>query len=432
MLARKTTDTLTLTPEGDIELWYVEGMDKGWALPIHVRWLHDQEHDRRYARLDPAVSLYHRQQLVLQAVFAAHDITGNNQWWIVPRATAEAMLVKAPGISPGCYYRWPDPNCPPLIPQMRMIRVTRGVPDDSPKGLNESFVRYVAKARDLPSSVVKMVLNAVGDLAPAWMLRETQPLELGFCRLIALPYRANWKEIVAFKCRKWGLRGLFRQPTEKLWPTLEHLGMPGILCSPHNIGMRKVDRSHQIDYVIEAIPSVSFKKEAETLSKEQLTCGPSNYVAYFEQKIEKLYKHIVSALASYVSKSSMPFGRLLTGGSNGNVGLVPVGGRQVKVHRLDMHNLPVHIIPPDSSFNVTAEQSDPALVHAQNAPVPKMPALLQTTHDLRQPDEQRLLDESNDGSEGDTGLPLLDAGQGDVPGQPVLPIDTPNQTSGVD
>ena len=65
----------------------------------------------------------------------------------------------------------------------------------------ESFVKFLSLRQKIPVDLIKTVLTAVEQEAPVWMVQERKSLELGFCRLIAAPFRSNWKEIVAMKAR---------------------------------------------------------------------------------------------------------------------------------------------------------------------------------------------------------------------------------------
>lgn len=426
---RKSTEYLTLHTVEDIELWCAHG--EGWALPMFVQWLHDRGTDKHYAQITPAVSLYASQLKTMEALMQHHDLAGTNLKWIIPRRIAESILRKCSGVTPAFYYKWPDVNCPPMPPQWGITKLRQKL-NDPPQNVESTFVGYVAKSRNLPAAIVQMVLNAVSESAPTWLLEKQQPIELGFCRLVALPFRANWKEIVAFKCRKWSLLSIFRKDDD-MWVDLRDAGLPGILTSPHNIALKRGlgvrQGSYRIDYTIECIPTAKFKAAINLVEARRMSCGTTTYVASFEKTVEKLYVYIVQALANYVSKASSPFAGIRTSGRTGLLSFLPLGRKKEQVRQLSIKRLPVHIIPPDSGFSVLGAESDARLIQAQTEPMPKVSPVLQIPQDMRQPQEQRYLETSGDRPSGNSGVPVLDANQGTDTRGPMLPITAVNTTA---
>lgn len=412
MAVSKTTDqpeqTITLHQCGDRELWYAEGQDKSWQLPMLVEWRHDRENDKHYALVVPAVSLYINQSLTLQALFTAHDIMGSKERWLIPRGICEAILYKASGITPAYYYRWPEDNCPPLPPAFNMIKYGDKYKesDKDPEVVNGSpFIKHVASKSNLPSSIVNLVFKAICQEAPQWMLDNKRPLELGFCTLVALPFRVNWKEIVAFKCRSWKLRGIFNNAKDDndLLNTLAERKMPAVMCSPQNIAMIR----GKLDYTLEAIPTKRFQAVVQAVESRRMACGWNAYVAHYEETVEKLYHIMVRALGSYIKKAAAPFARVSSGSVSGITRLLSVGGTKARIHGVAVRNLPVHIIKPDSNFSVLEEQqqSDPRLIPLQVKGVLQVPAVLPANENLRQCDGNGEVEQQ--GHTGAARVPLL-------------------------
>ena len=102
---------------GDKELWRAEAEDRSWSLPLFVEWRHDKENDLHFAHVQPAFCPYYNQALTLNSMFQVHDIMGRKNEWLIPRRICEAILHKAPGITPLYYYSWPEPDCPAIEPK---------------------------------------------------------------------------------------------------------------------------------------------------------------------------------------------------------------------------------------------------------------------------------------------------------------------------
>lgn len=419
----KRTVELKLYPNGDRELWYASSAEMGWSLPLFVEWRHDRDNDRHYALILPAVCLYMTQALVLKKMLSPHDVCGASGSWLIPRKIAEAILKKAPGITPLRYYLWPEPDCP-AMPSTQPDIMTAEVPSLNKQEPYDSFVKHVSVAYNLPSSMVRIVMRAICDCAPGWMLEKRKPIDFGFCKLIAVPFRANWKEIVAFKLKKSKLLKLFNLGRKERAPALENAGLPQAMCSVHNISLKRKGRDFMVDYSIEAVAGRSFNLEAAMVEKRRQACGHASYVASFEKSVETLYVHLLDALEGYLRKTSAPFARVSEDGCNGNIRFLPARTRETKVRGVALRNIPVHIVSPDSAFSVIAEQSDITLVPQKTPQMQKVPAFLQTTDDMRECRAISNMDKSNDKNEGDIGLPLQDDGQGVAAGQSMLPCST--------
>jgi len=373
---------------------------------MYVDWKHDQAEDKHYAMVNPAVGLYHSQVLMMKALMAPHNRLEGSSRWLIPRRIAETILHKAPGITPACYYKWPDAACPPLPPKWNMSRFR--VLEDEPQKVAtaEGFIKFVSLRQKIPVDLVKTVITAVEQEAPVWMLRERQPLELGFCRLVAAPFRSNWKEIVAMKARGFKLPSVFSQSNETMWKVLEYIGLPGLLCCTDNIGMKQLRSMHRLSYVIEAIPTEKFERAINAVEEERIACGSSHYVAFFEETVEKLYKYLAQALGSYVKKAAMPFARISTGGSDGVIGFRPTGASRVRIKGQSIADLPVNIVPPVTNFTVLRSSSDPILIQAQAETMQAVPALPSRIQDVRKSAESGELDRLKREHRAD-GLPLL-------------------------
>jgi len=423
---RKTTDVVCLHQNGDRELWFASG--DGWSLPMYVDWKHDRDTDKHYALVTPACNLYMNQALMMNALMGHHDIGGQKTRWIIPRRMAESIMAKAQGITPACYYKWPDAACPPMPPSWSVDRFRYEQEEPQKPWACESFISHVAHARKIPSNVVKMVLNAIGEEAPEWMIRNRKPLELGFCRIIAAPFRSNWKEIVALKCRGFRMPGIFNLAAEKMWACLEAIGLPGILTSTNNMGLVSVAGRDQyrVGYVLEAIPTKAFEVAANKVETERIASGSTAYVSLYEETVERLYKYLVQAMASYTRKAQLPFATVLAGGGAGILRFLPISGRQAKVHGVDPRELPVHIIPPTSNFTVLTNKSDPRILRAQVKAMLEMSPLPPGVEDMRKRTKLRELERSGE-REKSNGVLMLNVGESEDTGEPMLPVPEDTQ-----
>jgi len=267
------------------------------------------------------------------------------------------------------------------------------------------------------NSIVRVVLRAVSAEATQWMVEQRRPLNLGFVTLLAVPFRANWKEIVAAKLKHFKLAGMFNLPGREKRLALEEAGLPQALCSPDNIGLTKTFH-RRMHYTIEATPSNRFEKDVNIIEMKRKACGHISYVASFEKSVEMLYGSILDALESYIRKINSPFAKVSESSTTGGLRFLPTSGNKAKVRGVPIRKLPVHIVPLNSNFSVFGEKGPSSPVYAKAPPVRALPAIPQAADDLRGRDEQRSLVEPR--PEGADGVLLSDATKGVTEGEPVL------------
>lgn len=380
-------DELTLYPFGDVELWYAEPADKSWQLPFNIRWHKETITSVGYALIVPAVCLYQNQHLTVQALLQQHSLEDRSDRWLIPRKLVHALLFKADGITPTYYYRWSG-NHPVMPIALGTVNMRFRAPPELRSPTFDSLARFVAHERHLPADVVNTVLTALGSVAAKWMVEFRQPMDLGFCRLVALPFRANWKQIVAFKSRRIGLRTLFsRLRGSKRRAALSEVGFENLVTSPHNVALRRsLAASEVLDHIIEAVPSDKFESAVGTIEAKRLRAGSTAYVRHFEETVEMLYEHIIDALHSYLQKVAKPFAAVCERGESGQLGFVPIEKDKAVIRGVSLANLPVHIVPPDSRFSVFAAESDPRLVHPAPLALPEVSDIQPEDDDVRDGD----------------------------------------------
>lgn len=418
---------------GDKELWYAEGKEASWRFPLWVEWKRNPQDGKEYGSVTTAVAPYYKQWLILRALFEVHDFLGKGDRWLVRKAMVPAILQKAPGITPTQYYLWPGEQAEP-------IQYTKATMPDvkQPKrlrlgGRDTALVNAVVEHCGLQSSVVKIVLDGLAKAGADLLIRQRVPVDLGFAKLVAVPFRANWKEIVCYKLRRRKLLKALRSQTAE---EIRTSGIPEVLCSPHNIALLrdwKPGIVYRIDYTIEAIPSRAFNGKANRHDAGQKRTGSTAYVRKYEQTVEKLYDEILEILRAYLKKVGLAFARVSESSDTGGLRFVPTLGLKARAHGVNFRRLPVHIVPSVLGFSALAEEGESNALHFPVAKVPKVSAIPSTADDLRECREPRSLEEFLNGGYGNGRVSLLDAGKEPAAGQPVLPgTEVGREPSGVD
>lgn len=403
--------TLELVARGDRELWILDGADGDWSLPMFVDWKVEKATNAEYGMLYPAISPYPIQHLSMKARLQDHTIIDSEERWLLPKEVCRRLLRKAAGVTPRYYYRWPDPNFHP-IPVSPPMRIDKDLGNVAGGWEFEDFMKHISERYSLPMAMVRIFWRAICAEAPHWMMGSGRALDMGFCKLVALPFRVNWKEIVRCKLRKFKLAGIFNLPNRQRREALDEIKMPEILCSPHNIGLNRQyyqGGNARLCYTIEAIPTDRFEAAASICEARRLTCGSKSYVANFEKTVESQYDLILAALANYIRKATLPFARVSESRDSGNLRFLQTKQPE-KLSGVDPRHIPVSIVAPNTAFSVLGEEGEHRLVSRTAPKLPQVPVVPPPTEDVRG---------SNGGESG--WVPLLYASKISPPGEPVLP-----------
>lgn len=395
--------TIVLKPVGDVELWYVDAADCTWRLPVHVEWKRDDSNGNLYGLILPGTCFYEVQALAMHSLLGRYTLEDRNDRWLLPRRDVEALLRKAPGIHAEFYYDWPDKAHPPIPSSHGQSVMLR------PRRLTESgsFAEFVSVHHNLPADVVNVVLSAIAGAGATWLVRYRRTIDLGFVRLIAVPLRANWKEIVMFKGKSRGLLNILLMSKRERTQRLAAIHFPATLCSPHNISLA----GGRIDYSVEAMATNVFENTVEQVNEERM--GAGEYVAWHAKVIEHLYEPIVDCLARYARKTQAAWASVCKGRDGCGPAIVP--SKPGSYRGLSLEDLPVDIVPTGSDFSVFAEgegadQRSP--LPAASPEMPALPAVPPAANDVRK--------RGRPGSKS-AGVLLLDASQGTDAGQSMLP-----------
>lgn len=400
-------EKVVLKPDGDIELWYAEADDRTWRLPLHVEWK-VAPNGSRFALIVPALCFYQNQLMIMHGLLHSHSLEGALNRWLVPAGVVPAILFKAPGISAAFYYLWPSGDRP-AIPSPNYPHLLRlpGIPAPARSERHRSFAEYIASERHIPADVVLMVLTAIGQLGARWLMSRNA-IDLGFVKLVALPFRGNWKEIITFKGKPWKLLRILRNPKDVRDGALHQIGFEQMAASIHNTGLTYGDR--RLEHTIEAITTPAFEKVADEFEGERMKEGKRSYIAQYEQAVEQLYDYVVEAMSVYAKKVCSTWAHVRERGRSGVLAFLPANRWSHKVRGVPLCDMPTHIVPPDSNFSVREDgESDPILVQAQAFEMQKVSDILQGSENMRECPVDGDMEQSRDSRT--NGMPLLSPSQ---------------------
>jgi len=189
------------------------------------------------------------------------------------------------------------------------------------KSRSSDFVKYVARRVGGKASVFQTVWTAMIQEAPAYLLDEKKPINLGFGELYALPYRANWREIMQAKFPRLAL-ALKKTPRELVPPFLINTGWDAELFNSDLVEMKGKDKHH--GWCVIFAPNEQWFKIVRAYERDQRAAlGATKYATRFTKLVRKLSNRILKYFLNHVTQTSIPAAAVRHSPRSGGDYLVP-------------------------------------------------------------------------------------------------------------
>lgn len=392
-----------LTAYGDKELWYVTGSipEGDWSLPIHVHRY--SCNDKKFVRVVPIVAMP-AQSAKLKELFSDSSIWSENGQYMVESEQFESIAHKAPGVTPECYRHWPGVET--RVPTAFQVQVQAS---DEPEPENEAgrFLDYVHRKTGISRKLIKMAWWAMAEAAPEWLLTEHKPIDLGYATIYPIPYRADWKDLLLLKDTTIG--PVFKLPQEDRDRELAMRGYPAHMWNGDLMAVNLL--THRFYWTLEIVPNKTFEQRSEQVEITQVKFGSNRYVERYEAILAKLLPSILSVFGSWLSKIALPIAKIREGRSSGTRRLAPVNRKRsyYNPNKGILPRIPKYSKGPNNKELCFKKKLRPAFVGVQ--PVPNIPP---GTNDVRECKEPNHVDQSENGTPRDPGLPLPPATQGET------------------
>lgn len=411
---------------GDVELRICKGRtlpaNEEWFLPVFVRYFRNELIE--YGRVAPALPLTAEQARYLAQHFSLHNKWKREDVFLVDRKFVDLLTYRAAGITPAYYFKWPGQEAPIDKKTLRIPAddLETQVPDDT-----ENFIGYLHRRCHIDMSVCRMVISAIMREAPSWLMAKKKPVDLGFVKIYAVPYRANWKEIL-----------LARFPNAYWW--MKYRSKPGFENGLDNenvraqmaaVEMQAIHGSHHyLHWTLEVVPTEDWEKAVREHEKMKMASGRTEYVKSVERTIESLSSTILEIFTSYLEKVARSFPKLVAGRRPGSKKLVPYRGPTKVLPKIGQ-NIPCRIVVNLDPKQIGEGDDPKVLVRPAAIKVSKVSPLLQADHDVRGPILEAELVKPENEQIRTGGLPVHHEPQSAPAWEPVLPGPEPD-ASGVD
>lgn len=180
----------------------------------------------------------------------------------------------------------------------------------------DNLVRKLVQETGFQLGVVKAVLNAHARFSIVRLLVERKPVNYGFFKVAALPYRDNWKQIALAKHPDI-LARLAGKDEEQRERILEESGFIEDLNNSDLISWD--DKEQIVGWTLEVLPERSFENASKALELEKkASTTPSEYVQAWANTIASFTKIRIKAFVSWAKKTTRPIATILPCGRSGH------------------------------------------------------------------------------------------------------------------
>jgi hypothetical protein len=380
-----STRKISVQRDGDTELWVVSGKleDDGsaWSLPIYVRPFRSEgEGGERWFRVKRAGSYTASQYRHLKPVLDAFDHCPNdpNAWWFNEASLAKCAR-KHPGINRDACITWPGYE-PPRIDRGDVDLDEEELELDPEPGFSALESEFLKRVHGLLGSIgweeLKIIWTAVRKEAKKFLVTDRRVLDLGFIRIIPMPYRINWKE--ALSVRFGALLSAFRKTPTERHEALTEAGVYGALASAKLLALDPKQRF--VHWTCETLPSRELQKALEEQEFAKLQkIGHAAYANHILSAMSKRLKYTLEILRHYASTVSVPPAKIREGYKFGSVTLIPATdpGR-VRPGKGICESIE---LSPETAFNKFSDETPPQ-PEKEEAP-PELPNFLKGIRSFR-------------------------------------------------
>jgi len=291
------TRQISFISKGDKELWVLNGGD--WKLPVYVDPVYDRE-DNCCAFLTPAVSFLGSWYAAADKMIRPLSIDSGGKW-LIPFHKLQEIATKANGVTPSYYVVWEREQLYPHNP----IRA-RAVQPKPNSDSTEDFMGFMADEHNLFSKEqLGLFFTALRECAMKWMIERNLPIDLGFVKLVPVPFRVNWKQMLD----SWLTPSIFRLPfAEREQAMMDH-GFDEMLINPRLMAVdMKVPR-----WTIEVVPSKEWLQRSSYRENLQLKKYGTSYVEHLRDVVYRMRRQLVDLYRLWLAQKNIKAGYVYEG-----------------------------------------------------------------------------------------------------------------------
>lgn len=289
----KTTELIV---DGDTQLWVFRSGD--WEIPIFCAPGHIAGTQAPLFAVWPCLVMDEEPTNALAESMSLRMIEAAAGYYILKAEKLSEVASPVYGITPATHFK--HKGVAAKLPQNRSFQTGEKT---QPKP--SQLAKFIAKrSGTIGEDIVTAVLGSLAALAPEILLRERMPIDLGFCRIHALPYRVGWQAMFSNEHRK---------PPEKnedaqLWRDESGFDTVTLLRAQNIEGCAtKGEGSAIVRWNLEIESTDAFRESADAIERKVLEhAGATAYVRRWCDIVYELRDSIYSLWRTWLDKATAP------------------------------------------------------------------------------------------------------------------------------
>lgn len=381
---------MTFQTNQDKQLWLIDGpAGEGppWVAPLYVT--HGVVKDQ--PEIGPVVMVSTTEVWVINSVLKqlrqridplALGVSDRGR--IIPLAQFETLkLRKAEGITPQFYLRTGGQG--QTDDRTQTVNGFEGTdaPPVAPGEIDETFLAWVHKeSAPATLSEMRVIWAAIVQKMPEWMVLKQKPVDFGWCRLHAFPFRANWKQILLAKFpRIW--RWL-EKPMDRHKLEISTFAVEARSSDLLAVIRKKKDRGF-IRWSAELQVLPSFYEYSDQIEQDNARHSlESTYLRRVGGLVNRAWPRMVECLRSFVADTITPCGDVVSDRSGGPVRLVKHWPGE-RVRQKDSDGWEAAVVSDDCTGIVGMSKEEPQTGEGEAPYVQEMPIV--RLYKRRRPDD---------------------------------------------
>lgn len=375
------------------DIWVLSAT--GWSLPLSVEWP-DGQTEVCALRIGGGIRLLDIQRSAAIERLTELGAYFHNGRYMLGRATLERFCTREGQVDPQTVVEWRPPS--------RIKYRNIGRKSAQYRNQDEFFHEFAKAGWTKTSYSAEVLWLAFCKHILHWLVNENKPVNLGFCELIPVPLRANWKALLLSKYVKGRTKLREVSPRRLTENVAERL-----LFSPEFTAWRDDKR---IYWTLEVLPLKGWFRAMIARERERrrrLSRRLDMYCYSVRQAIKRALPNVIKLYATYVSQTRRPSAYLTE--KHIPADQIPGPPRNIKGQFVRVN--PPRVVP--HKYDAWAGKAVPPVQLPNPDPahndLPGVPDLRSGEPDVRQSTEA--LDQSQNGEgKRDHGVPLPDGREG--------------------
>lgn len=287
-----STITIEYLGNRDRELWVVGFSGNEWRIPILCDLCEIGGSGGELAyHVQPAVAVGFPETRALEVELAKVGAHPMRVGWLVRESEIGKVAEKASGITPEFYYKW---NGESLM--FSKERQPEAVEEKQQKANKDNgFLKYTSDTSGIPEESITVCWLAICQSIPNWLM-SGKPVDFGFFRLVGVPFRRNWREILLARYPSFRKILMVKDPRQLIRMVFAEAGR---MIRSSDLTLCRTRRGrHVFGWTVEVLHGKGWRDVCEEVELAEATrVGHVAYVKRWASKVSRVEELIYELLS---------------------------------------------------------------------------------------------------------------------------------------